>query len=214
MVGRASFILPILACGTLLAATAGGADEPPARPQMRQLQPARPGGQPPSDRDLVDARAVIASRFREPLARAGTAAGAGAAVTALLDAAVVEGEPAVKWALLVEARRLAAAAGNAAGVDRAIVLADATFEFDAIAEEQRILRGIPLRALDRSRAATLAEVAEGLAQRAEADGRPEVAADSWALAIRGWQRAGDLAAARRAATRLGDVERRFPRGLP
>ncbi|MFM9058763.1 MAG: hypothetical protein ACKOSQ_06545 [Planctomycetaceae bacterium] len=211
---RTSFILAVVACGTVPAATAGGADERPTRPQMRQLQPTRPGGLPPSDRELVDARAVIERRFREPLAHTGTAAGASAAATMLLDAATAEEEPAVKWALLVEARRLAAAAGNAAGVDRAIVLADATFEFDAIKAEQHALRGIPLRALDRSRAAQLAQVAEGLAERAEADGRPEVAADSWALAMRGWQRAGDLAAARRAATRLGDVERTVPRGLP
>lgn len=206
--------LSVIACNAIHSATAVHADDPPERPQMRQMPPRRQGGVPPTARELIDAREVMERRFREPLAHADTAAGASAAATALLDAATTEQEPAVKWAMLVKARKLAAAAGNATAVDRAIVLADAAFEFDAIAEEHRTLRGIPLRALDPSRAAALADVAAGLAERAEADDRPEVAADAWALAIRGWQRAGDIEAARRAAARLGDIERRNLRGLP
>jgi hypothetical protein len=179
------------------------AGEPISRPQMRQLPPSSVAAtaRPPSQRELVDAREIVERRFRDPLSRADSAAGANAATAALLDAAAGEEDRAVKWHLLAEARRLGAAAGNAAAVDRSIVLADAAFEFDAVVEEHRLLRGIPLQALDPIRAAALAQVAEGLAQRAEADGRPEVAADVWGLAIRSWQRAGDTAAARRAASR-------------
>lgn len=189
-----------------VAATSTPAEEPPARPRMRQLESTPSGGAIPSSRDLVDARAVLARRFREPLARADSAAGATAAAAALLDAATDEEDRALKWLMLAEARRLAAAAGDAAGVDRSIKLANAAYEFDAITEEHRLLREIPLLALDPPRAATLAGVAEGLAERAEADGRHRVAADVWMLAVRGWQRAGDAAAARRAAKRLGDAQ--------
>jgi len=202
-------LLPLRAgAGVAILAGAVFAAETVERPRMRQMQTApTPNGMlPPSPRELVDAREVVERRFREPLARTGTAAGANAATAVLLEAAVGEEDRAVKWHLLAEARRLAAAAGNAAAVDRAIILADAAFDFDAIAEEHRLLRGIPLQALDRARAAALAEVAEGLAERAEADGRADVAADAWTLAIRGWQRAGVDDAARRAAGRLGQVQ--------
>lgn len=197
-----------------LIALAGGSAEPaePAqRPRMEQLQEGRRVEPPPSPRELVDAREVVARRFREPLASAATAAGANAATATLLDAAATEQDRAVKWLLLVEARRLAAAAGNANAVDRAVALAAAAYDFDAVAEEHRTLREIPLRALDPVRAAALAQVAEGLAARAEADARPDIAADSWSLAIRGWQRSGDVAAARRAAARLGTLERSVAR---
>lgn len=197
----------LLACLLVAPALGVRADDRDARPRMGQMQPAASGSRPPSPRELVDAREVVARRFREPLATADSAAGATAAATALLDAAITEEDRAVKWLLLAEARRLAAAAGNAAVVDRSIVLTAAAFEFDAIAEEHRVLRGIPLQALDPTRAAGLATVAEGLAERAEADDRGAEAADAWALAIRGWQRAGDAAAARRAAVRLGQLER-------
>lgn len=198
----------------LVAAGAAGA-EPIVRPRMGQMPSVTTGREPPSPRELVDARETLERRFRGPLSSAGTAAGAHAATAALLDASAAEEDQALKWLLLAEARRLAAATGDAAAIDRSIRLAEAAFEFDAVAEEHRLLREIPLRALNRPRAAGLAEVAEGLAQRAEADGRHDVAADSWALAIRGWQRAGDGAAARRAATGLARAERAKPAsGLP
>lgn len=196
----------------LVAAFVAVADEAAPRLRMEQLRPDRSVDLPPSARDLVDARDALERRFREPLARAGTAAGANAAAATLLEAASTEPDRAVKWLLLAEARRLAAAAGNAVAVDRSILMADAAYDFDAIAEEHRMLREIPLRALDSARASALAQVAEGLAERAEADDRADVAADAWALAIRGWQRAGDVAAARKATARLGEVERE--RGRP
>ena len=191
------------------------AAEPVTRPRMEQMPAVTIGREPPTQRELVDARETLERRFRASLSGARTAAGATAATAALLDASAVEEDRALKWLLLAEARRLAIATGDAVAIDRSIRLAESAFDFDAVAEEHRLLREIPLRALSRPRAAGLAEVAEGLAQRAEADGRHDVAADSWALAIRGWQRAGDGVAARRAATALARVERdRPPTGLP
>lgn len=195
-----------------LLAGAASAEEPSVRPRMEQMHSAPSAARPPSQRELVDARTLLERRFRDTLARAGSAAGANAATAQLLEAAATEQDRAVKWLLLAEARRLAAAAGNAAAVDRAIMLADAAYEFDAAVEEHRLLREIPLQALDPVRAATLAQVAESLAERAEADGRSDLAADVWALATRGWQRAGDAAAARRAATRAAEAEGMPPRG--
>lgn len=185
-----------LAC--LAAAVAAGAE--PGRPVMRELPP---GGldRPPSQRDLVDARVELQRRFREPLARATSAAGANRAVETLLDAATAEEDRSLKWLMLAEARRLAGAAGNAPALDRAIVLASASYEFDAIAEELRDLGEIPLQGLDPSRAAGLAQVAERLATRAETDGRLDTALAAQALAVRAWQRTGDKRAAARAATR-------------
>lgn len=194
-------VLPIVAvaCGLPPVARVVRADDDTERPRMLQLDEAAPERRPPSQRRLVDARTIVERRFREPLGHTGTAAGANAAAATLLDAAATERDTAVKWLLLTEARRLAAAAGNAVAVDRAIAMADAAYDFDALAEERRTLREIPLQALDPERAAALARIAEGLAQRAAADDRDDVAVDAWALAMRGWQRAGDLAAARRAA---------------
>ncbi len=180
---------------------------------MEQLVPEPTSARLPTQRELVDAREIVERRFGDVLASAGSAAGATAAATTLLEAAASEEDRAVKWLLLTEARRLAAAAGNATVVDRSIVMAAAVYEFDAVAEEQRTLREIPLRALDPARAAALAEVAEGLAERADADGRRDAAVDAWHLAIRGWQRSGNREAARRAALRLGAVEPP-PAGLP
>jgi hypothetical protein len=199
--------LPVVVSLAVFAAAAAQGVEPATRPRMERLEAAPSGDRPPSQRELVDAREVVERRFRALLAAADTAAGANAATAALLEAAATEPDRAIKWHLLAEARRLAAAAGNAAAVDRSIVMADAAYEFDAVVEEQRTLREIPLRALDPARATALAEVAAGLAERAEADGRPDAAADAWQLAIRGWQRAGDVAAARRAAIRLGEAEK-------
>jgi hypothetical protein len=206
MIRRVTLAFVALVAAIVSAAAA----EPAVRPRMGQMPAATSGREPPSPRELVDARETLERRFRAALSSADTAAGANAATAALLDASVMEEDRALKWLLLAEARRLAAATGDATAIDRSIRLAEAAFDFDAVAEEHRLLREIPLRALSRPRAAGLAEVAEGLAQRAEADGRRDVAADSWALAIRGWQRAGDGAAARRAATALGRVERERP----
>jgi hypothetical protein len=168
---------------------------------MRELPPAAVLDRPPSQRDLVDARAELQRRFREPLFRADTAAGANRAAEVLLDAAIGEQDRAVKWAMLAEARRLAAAAGNALAVDQAIVLASANYEFDEIEAELRALNEIPLRGLDQGRAVRLAEVAERLATRAETDRRFDDAIAAQSLAIRAWQRAGNKAAAMKAAER-------------
>lgn len=182
---------------------------PPRRPVMRQLPAALAGG-PPSPRELVDARAEMMRRYREPIGRASSAAGATAAAESLLDAAAAEPDRAVKWLLLEEARDLAAAAGNAVVVARAVLQASATYEFDAVTEEYRALAAIPLRALDPARAAGLAEVSERLCQRADAESRRALAADAQALAVRAWQRAGLIDAARRAEARLVELE---PGGL-
>ena len=185
-----------------LAAASAWAGEPTSeRPVMRELPPAAAFASPPSQRELVDARAELQRRFREPLARATTAAAANRAAESLLDAALAEEDRALKWLLLAEARRLAAAAGNALLVDQAIVLASASFEFDVIAEELRVLGEIPLRGLDPPRATALAEVAERLATRAETDGRRNDAVAAQRLAVRAWQRAGNAAAAAKAAAR-------------
>ena len=188
-----------------LAAAAAGAAEPGERPVMRELPPAAVLDRPPSQRDLVDARAELQRRFREPLFRAGTAAGANRAADVLLDAAIGEPDRALKWAMLVEARRLAAAAGNALVIDQAIVLASASYEFDEIEAELRALAEIPLRGLDPGRAMRLAEVAERLATRAETDRRFADAIAAQSLAVRAWQRVGNKAAAVRAAERHDSI---------
>ena len=183
-----------------------GAAEPEGRPVMRELPPAAVLESPPSQRNLVDARAELQRRFREPLFRANTAAGANRAAEVLLDAAVAEPDRALKWAMLTEARRLAAAAGNALVIDQAIVLASANYDFDEIEAELRALGEIPLRGLDPGRAVRLAEVAERLATRAETDRRFEDAVAAQSLAIRAWQRAGNKAAAIQAAARHDALE--------
>jgi len=175
------------------AVAAAGAD----RPTMRQLPTAAPLPRPPSQRDLVDARAAVNARFREPLSHAETAAGARAAAATLVAAALDETDPAVKWLLLDEARRLGAAAGGAEIVSRAVTLTSAVFAVDELALELESLAEIPLRPLDPGRATRLAEAAERIATRAETDGRADLAADARHLAFKAWQRAGNTAAARR-----------------
>jgi len=201
----------VLAAGSAAASgpdaiASGGAEHAAQRPVMRQLPPPAVTNGPPGSRALLDARAEVRRRFRGVLAEAKSGAGATRAAETLLEAAAAEGDRGVKWALLEESRRLAAAAGNAVLVDRALTLAAAGYEFDAIEAEYETLKGIPLRGIDGPRAAALAQVAEQLAGRAESDGRREVAAAAQALALRGWQRAGDDAAARRAAQRLTELE--------
>jgi len=48
-------------------------------------------------------------------------------------------------------------------------------------------------------------VAEKVAERAAADGRRDVAIKAYALAIRGWQRAGAIDAARKAVGRQEEL---------
>ena len=179
---------------------------PSQRPAMRQMPVSSALQMPPSQRDLVAARKELKARFREPLLHTETTAGAMAAAEELFAAAISEEEPRLKWLLLAESRRLATTAGNAAAITRAITLACATYEFDALELELRSLTEIPLRSLDSARAVAFATVAENLALRAEADGRLEIAVSGQTLAIRAWQRAGNTTAARRAAIRHDALE--------
>jgi hypothetical protein len=190
------------------AADAAVATEPQAggRPAMLQLPAAAASYRPPPPQDLVEPRATFRRRFRDVLGRGRSAAGANAAATTLIDAATAEPDRNVKWLMLIEARQLAAGAGNAEAVERSIVLASALYDFDAVEEEYRALAGIPLRGLDEGKAAGLARVAERLSERAEADSRTDLAASAQSLAIKAWQRAGNLDAARKAATRLTSLE--------
>ena len=194
-----------------VAGAAGGADPappsaepPPSRPVMTLAPPASPEG-PPSSRELVDARAELQRRFREPLFRADTAAGANRAAELLLEAGAAEPDRALKWLLLAEARRLGAAAGNAVVIHEAVTLASATYDFDELDLEYRALAEIPLRGLSPERAAGVAEAAESVAERAAIDGRRELALASQDLAIRGWQRAGAKEACRRAMLRHAEI---------
>jgi hypothetical protein len=154
---------------------------------------------------LVDARAELRRRYRELLFRSRTSAGAERAADAFLDAAANEPDRSLKWLLFEEARRLGAASGNAALIDRAVSLASATYDFDAIDLELRSLEEIPLRALSPQRAMKLAEVAEATATRAETDRRFELALEAQDLAIKAWQRAGAFEACRRAMVRHGEI---------
>ena len=172
---------------------------------MQQLPAEASLEAPPTARDLIDARAEFERRYPGILARGRTTAGAAMLPDVLIDAAVSEDNRDVKWFMLSEARRMAVASGNAAALDRAVVLASATFEFDALEEEYRLLREIPIRMLAPPRAAALAEVAEKVANRAEGDGRRDLAIMSWNLAVRGWQRAGAMDAARKAAVRHDEM---------
>jgi hypothetical protein len=184
-----------------LAARADDADAP-GRPRMQQLAPAAAAGEPPGPHELVDARTELQRRFRDEFATISTPAGANAAVAALLDAAATEPDRRLKWLMLDEARELAADAGNATAVSRAIQIAAASYDFDAVAEEHRTLNEIPLRLLDPARAAALADAAGRLAARAETDGRRDMATSAQLLAMRGWERAGNIAAARAAAAKV------------
>lgn len=187
---------------------AAHADEPdaPARPQMRQLAPTAAAGEPPGPHELVDARTELRRRFRDELTAVSTPARANATVAALLDAAATEPDRRLKWLMFDEARELAADAGNATAVARTIRLASASYDFDAVAEEYRTLNEIPLRLLDPARAAALADTAGRLAARAEADGRRDLATSAQLLAMRGWERAGDIQAARAAAAKVRELD--------
>lgn len=198
-----------LLAGCLSSVLPGKADEPvvpPERPVMKQLPAAAARETPPSARQLVDARSEVRRRFREPLSHSDTAAGASLAAEVLIAAATDEQDRSLKWALLEEARRLGVAAGNAGVVAKATTLASAVYEFDDIDVELRALRDIPLRGLSPPRAAAVAEAAERLATRAEADERREDAIAAQLLAIRAWQRVGAPDAVRRAISRHDQIE--------
>ena len=200
-----------LTCLVLVFAVPAVADEPlavdapPARLGVRQFPDAAVIDGPPSARELIDAREEFEARYPGVLARGRTSAGAAVLADVLIDEAAAEADRAVKWLMLAEARRMAVASGNAAAVDRAILQASATYEFDAIDEELRSLKEIPVRLLAPQRAAVFAEVAEKLAGRAESDGRINEAVTALDLAIRGWQRAGHVPAARKAAARYQEL---------
>ncbi len=168
---------------------------------MQQLMTSGGLFKPPSSSDLVRARSELHRRFRDPLSHADTAAGARLAAETLLTAATTEDDPSLKWLMLDEARRLGEAAGQAGLVHRAITLASAGYDVDAIDMELRCLKQIPLRGLDARRAADLASAAENVATRAEADQRLDKAVAATLLAYRAWQRAGNKEAARQAAAR-------------
>jgi hypothetical protein len=168
---------------------------------MRQLRTGSELPRPPSASDLVVGRSELRRRFREQLSHTDTGAGARAAAEALLTAAAMENDRSLKWVMLEEAWRLGEAAGQADVVSRAISLAAAAYEFDAIGLELRSLNQIPLRVLDARRAAELASAAEDIATRAEVDRRPDKALAATSLAYRAWQRAGNKTAAAQAAAR-------------
>jgi len=186
----------------LVAATALADDAAPiARPSMRQLPE---GGlpAPPSDRALVDARKELKARFRGLLARTDSAAGATLACDALYSSAITEPDAALKWLMLAESRRFAIDTGRADCISRAIALASAGYDFDALTLELESLGEIPLRALDAQKTVQFATAAEKLATRAEADGDEATAQSAWLLAFRSWQRCGNIDAARRAESRI------------
>jgi len=206
--GRLSFLAVLVAAahGVAPAAdSAAGQLAPPSGRPVMTAQPAAGRDQPPSSRELVDARAELQRRYREPLFRADTAAGANRAADLFLEAGAAEPDRALKWLLLAEARRLGAAAGNAAVIHRAVSLASATYEFDELDLEYRALGEIPLRGLSPAGAAGVAEAAEAVAARAEIDGRMELALSAQDLAIRGWQRAGATEACRLAMARHAEI---------
>lgn len=188
--------------------------EAPSRPTMRQLPAAAAFEAPPSARRLVDARTEFDQRYPGLLARGRTSAGAPVIAEALIEAAISEEDRGLKWLMLAEARRMAVASGSARSLERATLLASATFEFDAAREELRGLEQIPVRLLAPDRAASFAEVAERLAGRAEAEGRRDVALDALGLAVRGWQRAGAIQSARNAANTSRHIQEQqaVPRG--
>ena len=97
----------------LVAATAFADDAAPlSRPVMKQLPE---GGlpQPPSARELVDARRELKARFRGLLAKSNSAAGATLACDVLYSSAITETDAALKWLMLAESRRLAIDTGRA-----------------------------------------------------------------------------------------------------
>ena len=183
-----------------------GAAPRPERPRMQSLAPSSRGGAVPSQRALVDARATFRQRYGNPAARARTSTATLLVAEALLAEATDESDPAVKWVILDEARKLAIAAGSPLIIGRAVLIASSEFDFDALNVEYRSLLEIPLRALDPGRASELAMAAEGIATRAEIDRSFDQALLAQGLSIRAWQRAGNIDGARTATKRLETLE--------
>lgn len=177
------------------------------RPRMSTLAPSLRAGAVPTPRALVDARSEFRERYGNPAARVRTSSATLLLAEALLAEAAGESDPAVKWVILDEARKLAVSAGSPVTVGRSVRLAAATYDFDAPLVEYRALLEIPLRALEPSRASELAVAAANVAVRAESDDRYDLACSAQSLAVRAWQRAGDIPAARSASQRLEILER-------
>lgn len=187
------------------------------RPKMQSLAPSTRAGTVPSQRTLVDARATFRRRYGNPAARARTATATLLVAEALIAEASTEADAAVKWVIFDEARKLAISAGSPLIIGRAVRLASSEFEFDALNVEYRSLLEIPLRALDPGRASELADAATAVATRAELDRRFDLAMLAQGLAIRAWQRADNIHAARAATRRLDVLEQMSkvtPPGLP
>ena len=89
-----------------------GAASRPERPRMQSLAPSSRGGVVPSQRVLVDARATFRQRYGNPATRARTSTATLLVAEALLAEATDESDPAVKWVILDEARKLAISAGS------------------------------------------------------------------------------------------------------
>jgi hypothetical protein len=192
----------VLVLVALVCAGFAVADE---RPVMTPMPAAASGREPPSQRALVDARAKLNDRYRELLFRARSSAAADLAAETFLEAAIAEEDRALKWLLMAEARRMGAASGNALVISRAITLASATYDFDALDMEYRSLAEIPLRGVSPTRAVQVAEAAERVATRAEVDGRVSLALTALDLAIRAWQRCGAKEACRQAMLRHAEI---------
>ena len=178
----------------------------PQRPRMQSLPVEPREGAVPSQRALVDARATFRQRYGDPTSRARTSSAALLLAEALIKEAGGESDTAVKWVILEEARELAISAGSPAVISRTVRAASAEFDFDALTVEYRALLEIPLRALDRGRASDLATAATTVATQAETERRFDIAVLAQGLAIRAWQRAGDLQSARSATERLDRLE--------
>jgi hypothetical protein len=183
-----------------------GAASRPERPRMQSLAPSSRGGVVPSQRVLVDARATFRQRYGNPATRARTSTATLLVAEALLAEATDESDPAVKWVILDEARKLAISAGSPQIIGRAVRIASSEFDFDALNVEYRSLLEIPLRALDPGRASELAAAAEGIATRAEIDRSFDLALLAQGLSVRAWQRAGNIDGARTASKRLESLE--------
>lgn len=188
-----------------------GPPEAPAaepRPAMRQITSGPQASRVPSTRDIADVRPVVRRRFHEALSHTETSVGAQTAAEALLSAAATESDGTLRWVLLDEARRLGEDCGQADIVSRSFALAVGFYDVDDVAGELRSLRHFPIRILDPQRAAALARSAERVAVRAVEAGRAREAVTAEDLATRAWQRAGNIGAARAAATRSAALMKR------
>ena len=216
MAARLLLWVSFLAVGFALAAGFAAADEDQLtaataaaepRPTMRQIAGPQ-AGRTPAARDITAARPVVKRRFHEAFSHTETSRGAQAAAETLLAAATTEPDATLRWVLLDEARRLGEACGQARIVSRSFAMATGFYDVDDVGGELRSLRRFPMRVLDPLRAAALARSAEQLASRATESRRLREAVEAEDLAMRAWQRAGNIDAARAAAARVNDIEDR------